>query len=275
MIIKKRPEFISVIDVSGWEKDAHYDRIHLDFIPDGVIAKASQYKWEDKFAKMHMDGAKLIGAKRGLYHFYQPRDLAAQLMTFFSVAQKAGAWDSGKWLFEIPPILDVEYTPNAKDPKSIRGDALAYEVKFMLDEMEKMTGLKPVIYTGKYYWAWLNSRWGIPPKWSSDYPLWVSAYPNNPDGISKPYLEVGGWGKSWAMWQYSEAGRLPNAFPYDGVDLNIANPVWWDTLPGGINIPNGGSAKIGDLLTDDAARLKDPALTQHVAELHEAAPNLF
>lgn len=230
MITKQKPEYISVIDVSGWEHDAHYDRIHLDFVPDGVIAKASEYKWEDKWAKMHMDGAKLIGAKRGLYHFYRPRDLQAQIDTFFAVAEKCEAYVNGKWLFEIPPILDVEYSPNAKDKTAPRGNALAYEVKFLLDAMEKKTGLKPVIYTGKYYWANLFDAFGRPPKWCADYPLWVSAYPNNPDGMSKPYLQVGGWGDSWAMWQYSEAGRLPNAFPYDGVDLNIANPTWWETL---------------------------------------------
>lgn len=231
MTVKKRPEYISVIDVSGWEHDAHYDRIHLDFVPDGVIAKASEYKWEDKWAKMHMDGAKLIGAKRGLYHFYRPRDLTAQVNTFFGVAEKCGAWIDGKWLFEIPPILDVEYTPNPKDKTAPRGNTLAYEVKFLLDAFEARAGVKPMIYTGKYYWANLFDVFGRPPKWCADYPLWVSAYPNNPDGMSKPYLQVGGWGDSWAMWQYSEAGRLPNAFPYDGVDLNIANPVWWETLP--------------------------------------------
>ena len=229
-MIKKRPEFIPVIDVSAWEKDARYDKMHLDFIPDGVIAKASQYKWKDPTAKMHMDGAKLIGAKRGLYHFYQPHDLEAQVTTFFAVAQEASGWDGKKWLFEIPPILDVEYTPPAKDPKAPRGDALAYEVKYLLDAFEKLSGMKPVIYTGKYYWANLFNRLGQPPKWCSDYPLWVSAYPNEPDKYSAPYLEVGGWGKSWAMWQYDEAGRMPNAFPYDGVDLNIANPEWWKTL---------------------------------------------
>lgn len=237
MIIKKRPDFISVIDVSAWEKDAQYDRIHLDFIPDGVIAKASEYRWKDPTAKFHMDGAKLIGAKRGLYHFFHPNDLQSQINTFFTVSQEAGGWDGQNWLFEIPPILDVEYTPPPKDKKAPRGDALAYQVKYLLDAFEGLTKLKPMIYTGKYYWANLNNRLGQPPKWTKDYALWLSAYPNNPDGMTKPYLTVGGWGDSWAMWQYSAAGILPNAFPYDGVDLNIANPEWWATLPGG-NTPD-------------------------------------
>lgn len=244
MIIKKRPEFISVIDLSHWEKDVRYDRMHLDFIPDGIITKASEYVWKDPTAKMHMDGAKSLGVKRGLYHFYRPKDLERQLTTFFDVAMEAGCWDGERWLLEIPPILDVEFTPNPKDPKDPRGNALAYEVKYLLDGMEKKTGLKPVIYTGKYYWANLFNALGQPPKWCSDYPLWVSAYPDEPDKFSKPYLTVGGWGDSWAMWQYSAAGRMINAFPYDGVDVNIANPDWWNTLPSvGSDIPDDTEEK--------------------------------
>lgn len=237
--IKKAPEYISVIDVSAWEKDARYDKMHLDFIPDGVIAKASEYTWKDPTAKFHMDGARLIGARRGLFHFYRPHDLERQIEVFFTVASEAGAWDGRNWLLEIPAILDVEYTPNPKDKKAPRGNALAYEVKYMLDAFENKIGMKPMIYTGKYYWANLFNALGQPPKWCMDYPLWVSAYPDNPELHSKPYLQVGGWGASWAMWQYSEAGIMKNAFPYDGVDLNIANPVWWNTLPkpGAAQIP--------------------------------------
>lgn len=229
-MIKKSPDFISCLDLSHWEKDVFYDRMHLDFIPDAIITKASEYKWKDATAKMHMAGAKSLGVVRGLYHFYHPHDLDAQINTFFEVAKEAGCWDGTNWLIELPPILDVEYTPNPKDPKDVRGNALAYEVKYILDAFEKKTGLKPIIYTGKYYWAHLNNRLGQPPSWSKDYPLWVSAYPDEPDKHSKPYLQVGGWGDSWAIWQYSEAGRLPHAFPYDGVDLNIINPVYWATI---------------------------------------------
>ena len=236
-MIKKSPDYISVIDVSNWEHDAYYERIHLDFIPDGIIAKASEYKWKDASAKKHMAGAALVGARRGLYHFYRPHDLQAQIATFLAVSEEAGALVGGRWVFEIPPILDVEYTPPPKDKNAPRGNALAYEVKFLLDAFEKVAGRKPVIYTGKYYWTNLNNALGQPPSWCKDYPLWVSAYPDDPDKHSKPYLQVGGWGDSWAMWQYSEAGVMKNAFPYDGVDLNIANPEWWNTLP----LPNGGT----------------------------------
>jgi len=237
MNIKKAPNFISVIDVSAWEKDARYDKMHLDFVPNGIIAKASEYKWKDPTAKMHMDGANLVGSYRGLYHFYHPKDLQAQVDTYFAVAAEAGAWVDGKWKFEIPPILDVEYTPPPKDKNAPRGNALAYEVKWLLDAFEAKTKMKPVIYTGKYYWANLNNALGMAPSWSKDYPLWVSAYPFDPDKFDAPYLEVGGWGKSWAMWQYSEAGIMKNSFPYDGVDLNIANPAWWGTLTPVISDP--------------------------------------
>lgn len=259
------------IDISMWEADIDWEK--LSPVPAIVIAKFSEYKWEDRLAVAHYQNAGKIGAKRSGYHFFRPNDVQSQIDKFLEVAHKAGAYD-GKWLAELPPILDAEYAPPQRTrgmkESPISGSALAYQYKVWLDGVEKATGIRPIIYTNQNYWNYTKDWLGRFPSWSSDYKLWVAWYPDQPDKFDKPPASViPSCFRDVVMWQYDEAGRLQGVL-YDGVDLNWISPGFLASL----GLESKPQIPLGKLFDQDVFRLNDFDLEEHVKQLHERYPQV-
>ena len=85
---------------------------------------------------------------------------------------------------ELPPVLDVERHDNYSKA------ALSQRVKMCLDEIERLFGRKPIIYTAKYFW---QDRVG-PVTWASEYDLWVANY-----FVTKPNLP-----SDWSTWTFHQ-----------------------------------------------------------------------
>lgn len=137
---------------------------------------------------------------RGAYHRFRPgRDALAQAGHFLAVAPVGeGA---------LPPVLDVEATDGVSDARLVRG------VRAWLAEVERRTGVRPVVYTKPgFRRAHLGSA-------LDDYPLWIAEY-----GVESPSHP------RWTFWQHSERGRV----------AGIARAVDLDRF-------NGSRAELGQL----------------------------
>lgn len=225
------------IDISAWERTINWNV--LSPRPLLVIAKASEYKWEDAYLTEHWKNMTIFGAPRGAYHFFRANDVQAQVDKYLAQCRLVGALVNGVWKAEIPPILDAEYAPPAtpkKKPKGWvsppRGTQLAGQYKTWLDLVEKATGVRPIIYTNINYWNYTHDWLGKPPSWTRDYKLWLAYYPDRKDDFplpTKAMLPAGWLLEDVVMWQYAEDGRLVG-IPYDGVDLNWISPAWLESL---------------------------------------------
>lgn len=144
-----------------------------------------------------------LGIRRGAYHFIRPEYSADDQAKFFiEQINKVGGFVET----DLPPILDFETVGLS-----------AHQIKVWLDRVEGEFGVKPMIYTRKDTWETIGT-----PSWTNDYPFWIAWYPYTnyidanstipdnrmPDGLDR-----------WALWQYSEAGRL-DFDPYNGYDFN-------------------------------------------------------
>jgi GH25 family lysozyme M1 (1,4-beta-N-acetylmuramidase) len=170
---------------------------------DGIIR-------EDRQVKNYTDRCKIYQQKYGLYHFLLPNDIQKQADLFLSVANRIGYG-------HMPLIVDVEiYTPSF----NISNGAWQNQVKTFLDLIEKVTGEKPMIYTSKEMWSYVCVN-GVPPAWTSSYPLWMAWYPYVEflDTINQPpkSLIPLGW-KTWDVWQYQDSGR---SYGYPSNDYNL------------------------------------------------------
>ena len=100
----------------------------------------------------------------------------------------AGLYDSA-----LRPCLDAErYQTTSSTTNAVRA-------KQWLDRVERHLGVKPLIYTRKYWWD-ANINWHYAD--FSEYPLWVANYTSR----SKPLMP-----KQWqeyALWQYSKYGKI-------------------------------------------------------------------
>ena len=93
---------------------------------------------------------------RGAYHFFRPKyDGVAQAKHF--VATMGTLADD-----DLPPVCDLEVQDGVSDATVIA------RTKDFLETMEKLSGKKPMIYTG-YFFTSLGSPSGF-----SSYPLWVA-----------------------------------------------------------------------------------------------------
>ena len=93
---------------------------------------------------------------------------------------------------DLPPVIDVEATDGQG------AAAVEAAVGRWIDRVESQLGVRPIIYTGKYFWQdnLNNSRR------FADYPLWHAQY----TGAACPNI-ADGWAR-WTLWQYSSSGRV-------------------------------------------------------------------
>lgn len=141
--------------------------------------------------------AKEVGILRGAYQRFQPdQDVARQAEIFLDTL---GPYEAG----DMPPMLDVE-DDGGRTPAQI-----AAAVQQWMDIVEPVVGVKPIIYTGYYFWK---------DKVAADFsehPLWIANYsaecPLIPDTWSR-----------WTFHQYSSSARIPG-ITENTVDVNKFN----------------------------------------------------
>lgn len=192
---------------------------------EGTRSRREDYKVLD-----YINQCKALGIKYGLYHFLSPNGIAEQAALFLNVWNKCGGAD-------MAPIVDVEIDLPRSYGGTIGNAVWQGHIKTFLDLISSGTGKTPIIYTSAKYWEFVKTRIGlslVPPSWTSDYPLWVAGYPNDPDSYSAPWRThiPAGWTR-WAMWQYNDKGRQ-NGFLAN--DLNIASD-WYKEELGNVVMP--------------------------------------
>jgi len=124
--------------------------------------------------------ANTAGLLRGAYHFARPDsssgDAVAEARYFVGVT---GTSLTG----QLPPALDIE------DSGGLSASALVTWTKAFLDEVERLTGRVPVIYTGPSFWQTYTGNSTA----FARYPLWIAHY------VSSPTIP-GGW-TAYTFWQ--------------------------------------------------------------------------
>ena len=227
-----------IVDVSHWNI---IDWGNFDRRVVGVIIKATESKdYRDPDCRKNFIEAGKLGLPRSLYHFFQPNDVSSQVDNFISYAEEVGAIIDGKWVAEIEPVLDAEFTPTKQS--DIVGKDLANQYKVWLDMVEAKTGKRPIVYSseqclgytcspifwtqwtdasGNKRWSWMTNGSSVPPSWAGLYKLWTAAYPNNPDGMDKPYVMPRGW-PNWFLWQYAVVVGLIEGIS-SKTDVNVFN----------------------------------------------------
>jgi lysozyme len=183
------------IDISHWQGTIDWDAVAADGVEFAFIKATEGGDYVDPRFAANWAGAQRAGVIRGAYHFYRPQtDAMAQAAHFLSTVQLAQG--------DLPPVLDVEVT----DGRSAA--MIAAGVRTWLQEVERATGHRPILYTRASFWTGqMGSGFG-------GYPLWVAHY-----GVSSPSIPAE-W-SGWTFWQHSDAGRV-NGISGD-VDLNWFN----------------------------------------------------
>lgn len=185
------------IDVSYWQSNVDWTRVADDGVKYAFIRVSDGLTHVDTKFERNWAGAKDNGIVRGAYQYFRAnQDPIAQANLLI---EKIGQLEPG----DLPPVIDVE----SRDGQSAQ--TIARKVGQWLDHVEAALGVRPIIYTGPYFW-----RDQVGGADFNEYPLWIAHY-----GTSCPYVPP-----SWTQWtfhQHSSSGRVRGIS--GNVDMNVFN----------------------------------------------------
>lgn len=147
-------------------------------------------RWEE-----NRESLQALQMPHGAYHFFSPKTPPRPQVTHF-----LNHWEKSS--LDLPPVLDVE-------AEGFSDKDLIAKMKIWLTEVERLTGIRPIIYTSLHFFE---------TKFRNDfknYQFWIAAYSRKPDCIEDSRL---------IHWQYSEKGELPGID--ENVDLNVSKLIF-------------------------------------------------
>jgi lysozyme len=193
------------VDVSRWQGDIDWPLLASADVEFAYIQISRAIDDLDPKFEINWAGAKAAGLARGAYQRFQPdQDVLGQADIFLD---KLGPFQAG----DLPPMLDVE------DANGLSPTQIADAVREWLVYVEAATSVRPIIYTGRYFWEDDLASADF-----SDYPLWIAHYTDGCPTIPSPWTD-------WALHQYSDQAVLPGVTE-NTVDVNHFNGSLEDLL---------------------------------------------
>ncbi|MDN4079614.1 GH25 family lysozyme [Paenibacillus polymyxa] len=187
------------IDVSRYQGKIDWKAVKADGISFDFIKASQGHRYIDPTFTANAKGARAAGVLLGAYHFVDATNVEAakaEARHFAEVLEQVGG---GKTL-DLPPVMDYENNPGKLSKTLISAVALAF-----LLELERITGRKPIIYTGNAFATNFNASLG-------GYPLWIARYSE-----TRVPSDTVTW-KRWDIWQYSDSGKVAGII--GNVDMN-------------------------------------------------------
>ncbi|WP_025715606.1 GH25 family lysozyme [Paenibacillus sp. 1-18] len=188
------------IDVSHYNGKIDWQQVAAAGKTFAFIKATEGTKYQDNQFLVNVQGARDANILVGAYHFLNATTADGARL---EAANFARAIDSAGGRLDLPPVLDYE-----NNPKGLTSAQISEVAHAFLDEMEKLTGRQPIVYTGNVF------AFKFDPTFSM-YKLWVARYSTT----QKP-TAVPAW-NSWWAWQYSSTGSVPGI--NGAVDLDEYN----------------------------------------------------
>lgn len=193
------------IDVSHWQREIDWSEVKRSGVKFAFI-KATEFPdkrtslFVDEEMRKNVAGASANGIFWSAYHFFRTHiDPVIQAKVF---CETVGDFNS------LPPVLDLEVAGS-------KGEGLNNKVRQFLDEAERITNKRPIIYSSGGFWrSYLANEKKSHTDWARAYPLWVAQYTTLWPTPLYPWA-------GWEFWQYTDKGKIPGVITH--VDLNWFN----------------------------------------------------
>ena len=187
-------------DVSSHQKNVDWPGTRAKGARFVYVKATESTTYRNPYFGRQYNGSREAGLVRGAYHFALPDRSSGQAQAAHFV-RNGGDWTADGWT--LPPALDIEYNPYDRKRRcyGLGKARMVGWIKSFSDEVKRLTGRRPVIYTTTHWW---NTCTGSSRAFAADHPLWIARY----DAASAGTLPAG-W-TSWTFWQYDNGtGSLP------------------------------------------------------------------
>ncbi|MEW6059368.1 MAG: GH25 family lysozyme, partial [Actinomycetota bacterium] len=203
------PNTLPGIDVSHWQNEIDWTQVAASGVRF-VFMKATEGRtFDDPNYASYRAGAVGAGLTMTAYHFARPdlgeNDAVIEADHFVDVAQIGSG--------NIVPVLDLEKT-GGLDTTNLIDWTFAW-----LERVTARTGVKPMIYSGPYFW---RTNMGDTTAFAdAGYREWLPHW-----GVSSPSVPANNWGgHGWTFWQWTSCSAVPgisgcvDADWFNGTDL--------------------------------------------------------
>ena len=217
------------IDVSYYQGTIDWARVKADGVKYAFIRVSDGVNTIDTKFETYWAQSRANGILHGAYQFFRPnQDPIAQAELFLD--KIGGALQAD----DLPPVIDIE-AAGGLSPAQVAANA-----KQWIDHVEAALGVKPIIYSGFYFW---RDQVGAP-AYGAEHPYWHAQYTSAEcPNIPAPWTK-------WAFWQYTSSGRVDGIT--GNVDVNRFDGTEAQLLaltPGGGN-GNGNPTSCGTIPAD-------------------------
>lgn len=189
------------IDISRWQNEIDWPAARAAGTKFAFIKATEGGDHLDPNFNRNWRGAKAAGIPRGAYHFvYWCRPAHEQAQWF--VQHIPNDPDA------LPPVLDLEWNGHSRTcPRKVSKPLALEKIRLMLDELERHTGKRPIIYTDiTFHKDILEGESEF-----DRYPFWLRSVAAEPQ---ERYTD-----RRWTFWQYTTTGRVPGI--RGDVDRNV------------------------------------------------------
>ena len=185
------------IDVSYYQDTVDWNAVAADGVTFALIRVSHSLQFFDPEFDTNWANARAAGVHSGVYQYFEPdEDPIAQADLLLDAMGPLMPGD-------LPPVIDVESTAGMSGPQ------IGAAVQAWVDHVESELGVKPIIYTGPYFW-----QDNVGSDAFGEYPLWIAHYGTNCPLTPTPW-EV------WNVHQFTDSGSV-NGVP-GNVDTNTFN----------------------------------------------------
>jgi lysozyme len=186
-------------DVSSHQKNVDWQQARAKGAGFVYVKATESTNYRNPQFGQQYNGARDAGIVRGAYHFALPDKSSGSAQAAYFV-RNGGAWSADGWT--LPPALDIEYNPYDRKHKcyGLSKAEMVGWIRSFSDEVKRLTGRRPVIYTTAHWWNTCTRDSGA---FASHHALWVARY-HSADAGALPV----GWTHG-TIWQYDDRGSLP------------------------------------------------------------------
>lgn len=176
------------IDVSHHQGDINWSEVKKHGLSFVFVKATEGIDYLDTMFAKYWAQLEKENIIRGAYHFYSSDDDPVEQAKWFTGSVKN---------FEnvLPPVLDVE----RKGHKNITKENFEKGVLKCLEEIEKLSGKKPIIYSSPNF-----ANTYLFDKRFDKYFLWVAEY-----GVDEPVIPDAWQTSGWHFWQNTRTDKIP------------------------------------------------------------------
>lgn len=184
------------IDVSRYQGNIDWAKVKASGMTFVFIKATEGRTYIDPNFQKNVAGALAAGMMVGTYHFFRGTTVEiakAEAAHYANTLSQIG----GAKALQLPPVMDYENNPGNLSKAQMNTVAKAF-----LTELQRLTGVKPIIYTGNSFAGNFDTSLG-------SYDLWIARYSTTRVPDDQP-----AW-KRWMFWQYTDSGKV------NGINGNV------------------------------------------------------